>query len=343
MPVDIDPRELAVLLLYNLDPTWTVREREEVIASSLELEQAIAAVGHPTALAPLQNDKINDILRPFDPSATIVFNGCESIPGVPHSEALVACNLELLDFVFTGADSAALLLSGNKYRVKRILEETGIPTPEWRVCEEPKADGWDIFPAIVKPVNEHSSEGITRDSVVKTEAKLLDRIAYVIETYKQPALVEDFIDGREFHVSVWGNGHIEILPPAEMDFSRFDEVEDRVCTYDSKFTPGSPPYENIEMIVPAPFSENEMKVVEEICKAAYRVIGCRDYGRIDLRRRDGVYYVLDVNPNADLSPEASLSSAAEVAGYSYGETGSRIVRLAAHRHPIWGKKRKPAT
>ena len=339
MPIDIDPRDVPVLLLYNLDPSWTVREREEVTAASSQLEQAISAVGHPTTLVPLLSDEIADILRPYDPCSHIVFNWCESIPGVPHSEPLVAWNLELQDFVFTGASSAALTLSGDKYRVKRILDETGIPTPEWRLYDEPKADGWDIFPAIVKPVNEHGSEGITRESVVKTEAELLKRVAYLVETYDQPALVEDFIDGREFHVSVWGNGQIEMLPPAEMDFSLFDEVEDRVCTYDSKFVPGSQHYEDIEMILPAPLNEDEIQTVEEICKAAYTAIGCRDYGRIDLRSRGGVYYVLDVNPNADISQDASLSSAAEFAGYSYGETGSRIIRLAAKRHPVWGERR----
>ncbi len=339
MPVDIDPREVSVLLLYNLDPSWTFQEKEEVIAASSQLDQALSSIGHPTTLAPLLSGEIGEVLRPYDPASNIVFNWCESIPGVPHSEPLAAWNLEVRDFVFTGASSAVLALSGDKYRVKRILEETGIPTPEWRLCEEPKTEGWDIYPAIVKPVNEHGSEGITRDSVVKTEAELLERVAYLVETYNQPALVEDFIDGREFHVAIWGNGQIKMLPPAEMDFSRFDEVEDRLCTYDSKFTPGSRPYEDIEMILPAPLNEDEIQVVEEICKAAYTAIGCRDYGRIDLRSREGVYYVLDVNPNADISLDASLSSAAEIAGYSYAEMASRIIRLAASRHPVWGKRR----
>jgi D-alanine-D-alanine ligase len=339
MPVDINPCDLPVLLLYNLDPSWAVREREEVVAASSQLDQALSAIGHPTTLVPLVNEEIADILRPYDPASHIVFNWCESIPGLPHSEPLVAWNLEVQDFVFTGASSAALALSGDKYRVKRILEETGIPTPQWCLCEEPNVDGWDIFPAIVKPVKEHGSEGITRESVVKTEEELIRRVAYLIETYDQPALVEDFVDGREFHVSIWGNGQIEMLPPAEMDFSVFNEVQDRLCTYDSKFVPSSQHYEEIEMILPAPLNEDEIQIVEEVCKAAYTAIGCRDYGRIDLRSRDGVYYVLDVNPNADISLDASLCSAAEIAGYSYGETGSRIVRLAANRHPVWGKQR----
>ena len=84
-------------------------------------------------------------------------------------------------------------------------------------------------------------------------------------------------------------------------------------------------------------TEDERDALERTCKAAYKALGCRDYGRIDVRMRDGVVYILDVNPNADISSDASLACAAELAGYSYGETGSRIVRLAADRHPVWGK------
>jgi D-alanine-D-alanine ligase len=339
VPVNIDPREVSVLLLHNLDPSWTTREREEVLAATSQLEEALSAVGHPTTPLPLETEKIGEILRPYDSADHIVFNWCESIPGVPHSEPLVARNLEKRNFVFTGAGSASLALSADKYRVKRILEKKGLPTPEWRLYTEPRTDGWDIFPAIVKPANEHASQVITRDAVVKTEAELLNRIAYLVETYDQAALVEDFIDGREFHVSVWGNGRIEMLPPAEMDFSRFGDVEDRLCTYDSKFVPGSPHYENVKMVLPAPLAADELRTLEEICKAAYTALGCRDYGRIDLRLRDGVYYVLDVNPNADISRDASLALAGELAGYSYGEIGSRIILLAANRHPLWGKRR----
>jgi D-alanine-D-alanine ligase len=152
-------------------------------------------------------------------------------------------------------------------------------------------------------------------------------------------LVEDFIDGREFHVSLWGNGRIEMLPPAEMDFSGFSAVKDRLCTYDSKHCPGSRHYEGIHTLLPAPLSATELASMEEVCRRAYRAIGCRDYGRIDLRARDGAFYILDVNPNADISMDASLACAAEVAGHSYGQAGSKVVWMAAHRHPIWGRER----
>jgi D-alanine-D-alanine ligase len=335
---DLNPSDIPVLLLYDLDPFWSAREREEVISLTSELGRAISAAGHPTSLAALKDTDLPSLLAPYDPASHIVFNWCESIPGIPHSESLVSRTLESLGFAFTGASSRFLALTQNKYRVKKILERRNLPVPAWRCYDRAEADGWNRFPAIVKAVNEHCSKGITRESVVITEKELIDRIAYVLETYRQPALVEDFIDGREFHVSLWGNGRIEMLPPAEMDFSIFSEVQDRLCTYDSKFTPGSVHYEGIRTLLPAPLEESELRALEEVAKAAYALGGCRDYGRIDLRSRDGVFYVLDVNPNADISMDASLACAAELAGYSYGETGSRIVRLAARRHPALGRK-----
>jgi len=337
MPLQIDPSHAPVLLLYSIDPSWTTEEQEEVSSVSIQLGQAISAVGHSTTLIPLYDDDLDAVLGRHDPAEHIVFNWCESIPGRPHSEPLVVRDIERLNFAFTGATSEALALAGDKRRVKRILEQSGIPTPQWRLYDRPQSDGWNRFPAIVKAVNEHCSEGITRESVVMTEEELIARIEYVLDMYRQSALVEDFIDGREFHVSLWGNGHIEMLPPAEMDFSLFKDIQDRLCTYDSKCVPGSVHYEGIKTLLPAPLGDDELQALERVCRAAYTAVGCRDYGRIDVRMQGGVFYVLDVNPNADVSADASLACAAELAGYSYGQTGSRIVRLAARRHPVWGK------
>lgn len=337
MPVDIKPDEMPVLLLYNLDPSWTLNEKDEVTSLALQLANAISSVGHPTTLLPLENEDIHSAIKDYDPESYIIFNWCEGLPGVMHSEWLVAQALESIGFAFTGANSATLSLAQEKHRVKTLLEKSSVPTPRWQVYDNLCIEGWDIFPAIVKPVNEHCSEGITSSAVVSSRKELKNRLNYIFEEYRQMALVEDFIDDREFHVSLWGNGHIEVLPPVEMDFSIFSNVQDRLCTYDSKFVPGSSHYEGIKTLLPAPLNEDEVKSIEDVCRSAYRAIDCRDYGRIDLRVRDGVYYVLDVNPNADISYDASLACSAEFAGYTYGETGSRIVRLAARRHPVWGK------
>ena len=336
MPVNVDAGELPVTLLFNLDPAWTPPEREEAQSVCRQLREALATIGHPTTIAYVQDDRLEELLETHDPSSGIVFNWCESIPGIRHSEGLVARILESQGFVFTGSDAAALELSQNKARVKELLVEQGIPTPPWRVYHRPEHGKWGTFPAIVKLENEHASEGITRDAVVTGPDELVERVRCVIDTYEQPALVEEFIDGREFHVSLWGNGKIEALPAAEMDFSLFGDVHDRLCTYDAKFVAGSIHYEGIKTLLPAPLAADELRLMAEVCCAAYSAVGCRDYGRVDLRLRNGQPYVLDVNPNADIAADTSFACAAEVCGYSYGQLCSRIVSLAARRHPVWG-------
>ncbi len=337
MPINKKPSDLAVLLLFNLDPNWTREEQAEALGLTSQFEKAISSLGYPTTLVPVTGDDIDSALAQYDPLEHIVFNWCESLPGVAHSEWLVAKYLEKRGFIFTGAGSAALALAQDKYRIKQLLDHSSITTPKWRMYNRVPANiRWNSFPAIVKPAREHCSEGIDRNSVVNNETELMERVRYILEKYRQPVLVEDFIDGRELHVSLWGSS-VEILPPAEMEFSLLTDEHDRICSYEAKFVPGSKNYENIKTILPAPLNDDELISIEDICKTTFTVTGCRDYARIDMRMKDGVFYVLDVNPNADISPDTSTIAAAEYAGYNYGEFGERIIHLAARRHPVWGK------
>ncbi len=328
--------DIPILLLYDLDPTWPSVDLEDAVQAVAQLETALREVGHPVVSLPVCHADLAQHLHPFRPAECIVLNWCESLPGIPRSEALVARKLAALGFTYTGSTAAVLSLCWDKPRVKRLLEQGGIPTPRWRVYHEPQAGDWDCFPAIVKLAWEHCSYGITGRSVVWTRRELEEQIAYVLEAFGQPALVEDFIDGREFHVSLWGNGHVQVLPPAEMDFTAFEDPRRRLCDFDAKFTPGSPAYEHIRVLVPAPLSREEQAYLERVSLATYHRVGCRDYARLDIRLRDGVFYVLDVNPNPDISADTSTALAAAEAGYSYGELGSRLVYLAAARHPLLG-------
>jgi len=171
--------------------------------------------------------------------------------------------------------------------------------------------------------------------VVMTETSLKNRVRYIIKRFQHPALVEDFIDGRELHVSLWGNRHVDVLPPAEMRFPSFKNVHHRLCTYESKFVEESESYNDIEIVLPAPLSECELREVERVCRAAYVLVGCRDYARIDMRMEDELFYILDINPNADICPDTTTIYAAELAGYTYSDFLKRLVLLAAERHPRW--------
>jgi D-alanine-D-alanine ligase len=319
-----------------VDTSWSPDEIAETLREVAFLESAIRQEGHPVVNVPVHDTNLKAILSTYNPDEYVVLNWCEDLPGLAHSDALVAQTLESLRFSYTGSPPSVLALSWDKPRVKHILQQHGISTPRWKVYATKQTQDWKVFPAIVKPAGEHCSVGVDKGAVVLGEDELRARVAYVLEEFHQPALVEDFIDGREFHISVLGDGDTTMLPPAEMDFRAFSDVRDRLCTFDSKFTPASAHYREIRLQLPAKLGPAEYALLEKTASSAYNVLGCRDYGRIDIRMQNGLFYVLDVNPNADISCETSIVSAAEAAGYSYGAMISYLVNLAGRRHPRFG-------
>ena len=324
--------DLPVLLLHNIDPKWRKRDRSYAHESAEKLLQGLTDEGHPVDAIVVDTPFLESLLESQDPEQVVVFNWCEELPGVPRSEPLVAYTLERLGYVFTGAPGDVLATSWEKPRVKRLLERQRIATPPWRVVSTPDVEGWEHYPAIVKLAYEHCSLGVGTDAVVLSPKQLRERIAQALDMHGEPVLVEEFIDGREFHVTVWGEGRLRMLPPVEMTFNTFDDVRERVCTFDSKFTPASRHYQEIQFNAKARLTADELRLLKRAVTGAFRAVGCRDYARIDVRLRDGVFYVLDVNPNADLTPETTTVTAAEAAGISYGVLASQIVNFAARRH-----------
>jgi len=300
------------------------------------MAEALQVTGHQLLRARLEDDNIASLLSRYDPAEVIVFNWCEEVPGIPRSSWMVAQELERQGFTYTGADYPALVLSQDKRQIQQRLKDAGISTPEWKIYYSESEIDWEIFPAIVKPAFEHYSLGISRESVVLNLCELINRVNYVIEKHQQPVIVEEFIDGREFHVGVVGNDMLQMLPPAEIDFSVFPDIHDRLCTYEANFVPSSLAYQNSFAKLPIHFTADELSRLEKAVLGAYRATNCRDYARMDVRVRDSVFYILDVNHNADLSPDNSLIKAAEMIGYPYGYFGSLLVNLAAERHPIFG-------
>lgn len=328
--------DLPVLLLHNLDYTWPQADIDLCLELGDAMLEGLQAAGHPVIKARLENDQLASLLSIYNPRELIVFNWCEEVPGVPRSSWMVAQELERQGFTYTGADYPALVFSQDKRQVQKKLKDAGVPTPVWKVFYSADEVNWELFPAIVKPSFEHYSLGIERESVVETMDELVQRVSYVIERHQQPALVEEFIDGREFHVGVVGNDRLQMLPPAEIDFSVFPDIHDRLCTYEANFVPSSIAYQNSFAKLPIRFTAKELKLLENVVLGAYRATGCRDYARMDVRMRDGRFYILDVNHNADLSPDNSLIKAAEMIGYPYGYFASLLINLAAERHPLLG-------
>ncbi len=329
---------MKVLVLYNIDHFWDSCEISDARNSSKVLFESLKNEGIETYLEELNNPYLDRILKRYSPYDTIIFNLCEILPGIPHSERKVPEIIESKGFTYTGNVPEVIELCRDKQKAKEVLSRLGIRVPYGAVLTPEEAASWNLFPAIVKPAREHCSLTITEKSVVYDTTSLQEQIILVNDELNQPALVEDFIDGREFHVSVWNNEPPEILPPVEMDFTAFSEARKRICTYDSKFTPGSEHYEKIETLVPASLNDSLFKQLEKKVLTTWKGLGCLDYARFDFRLRDDKFYLLDINPNNDISFDASFALAAEMHSYSYGQMAKRIVMMAAERHPVFGEK-----
>ncbi len=329
--------DLPILLIYNIDPSWPQQDIQDSLATTRLLAAALVEAGHPVHEVSVQSADLAMALKGFTPQEYLVFNWCEELPGIPHSAHLAAQCLEEMDFTYTGADTRTLALSQDKRLVKHLLQQQKIPIPTWQVYTSDRKIDWQHFPAIVKPAFEHCSYGITRESVVQSSTELKQRVGFVLDELQQPAMVEEFLDSREFHVGVIGNGRLQMLPPAEIDYSAFNDIHDRLCTFEANFDQESRAYQLTGVILPTDLSLRQLEQLESIVIAAYRATGCRDYARLDLRLCNDVFYVLDVNTNADISPDTSLVMAAEMIGLSYGRFGSLLVNLAAKRHPVFGQ------
>jgi len=321
-----------------LDPRWDNLEMSTARYSNKVLAEALSEEGIDTYLEELRDPNLGRILKKYNPDETIIFNLCETLPGIPRSERRVLEIIENRGFTYTGNDPDLIELSCDKQKTNVIIRSLGVKVPSGAVLAAEEAGTWDIFPAIVKPSHDHCSLTLTEKSVVYDASSLQQQILFVNNELNQPALVEDFIDGREFHVSVWNNDPPEILPLVEMDFSAFAQAQKRLCTYDSKFIPGSEHYEKIETIVPAALDEKLFRKLKKDVLTIWKGFGCLDYARFDFRLRDDKFYLLDINPNNDISVDASFALAAEMANYSYGQLVKRIVMMAAERHPVFGEK-----
>jgi D-alanine-D-alanine ligase len=264
----------------------------------------------------------------------VAFNLVEGLRGDSRLEAAFAALLELVGLPYTGSPPRALALGLEKPLVRDLLRGHGLPVPPGRLLrhgDEP-LDGLR-FPCIVKPAREDASHGITTDSVVADAAAARRRGQWVRQRYRQAALVEEFVDGREFNVSILGSGaEAEALPIAEIDFEGFPAGRPRLVTYAAKWVPSSPEYRGSTSVPARALPPAAAARLAAVALDAYRAVGLRDYGRVDLRLcPERGPLLLDVNPNPDLSPDAGLARAADRAGLPYADLVGGIVEGALAR------------
>lgn len=326
-------RTYKVIILNSLMSDWTADDTAVSDEAISRMKRGLSAVGLDVTTVSVRRD-FAGALKGFDPREYVIFNWCEGIDGAPNAYDAVPPILEDLGFAYTGAGAWSLAATQDKAITKTQLLQQKIPTPVSKVYERAVLNGWRRYPALVKPATEHCSFGITRDAVVDTPQQLKERVQYVLDTWHCPALVEDFIDGIEYNISVWGGGEeVEVLPLAAMDFAAFEDYHDRLCSFDAKWNPESEAYRLGSVQCPAPTEPVLRRRIERAAIGAYRALQLRDYGRVDIRVRNGVPYVLDVNANPDITMEGGFARSARAAGYDYGQATARILGLAAQRMP----------
>lgn len=277
----------------------------------------------------------DDINRFMDDYLTnkpnVIFNLVELYKENPKLEMPFAGILELLKVPFTGAPPIALGTCQNKTLTKRILKKAGIRTPDFRFIDKPEKIYHHglTYPLIVKPAFEDASVGIENDSIVYDQERLRKRIKYVFEVYQQPVLLEEFIDGRELNVAIMGDKNPIPLPISEIDFSRMPKHLHNIVSYQAKWDPYHEAYHKTIPICPAKLPRKITLEAQKTAAACFKIVGGRDYARVDMRlSKDKKLYVLEVNPNPDLTEGAGFMRSAHAAGYTYRKALKMIVDLA---------------
>jgi D-alanine-D-alanine ligase len=265
----------------------------------------------------------------------LTFNLTESYAGDDTKDMNIAAYLDLLGRAYTGAGPHALYLAQDKALAKKIFAFHGIKTPYFATSYRGVLDhSHDIaFPLIVKPTSEDGSIGIDATSVVQSVKELMEKIHYIQEEFDSPALIEEYIEGREIYAAVLGNENPEVLPLIELDLSKLPEGMAKIAGKEVKWEKETELYKLTKSAPAEDLDEERTQRLSETALAAYRSLKLRDYGRIDMRLTDqGEVYVIEANPNPWLSSGAEFVMAAKKDGRSYTQLIGQIVDLARARY-----------
>ncbi|MBI2618966.1 MAG: ATP-grasp domain-containing protein [Ignavibacteriales bacterium] len=271
----------------------------------------------------------------------IVFNIAEGFRGASR-ESQIPAMLEMLGIPYTGSNPVTLGICLDKSRAKEILSYYRIPTPPFSVISslQDLAIAPVSFPGIVKPLHEGSSKGIFNASIVRTAAELQIEVERIVMEYDQPALVEKFLPGREFTVALLGNGNdVKVLPIAEIRFDALPPAVSPIYSYEAKWIWDQLDHPIDVHECPARIGDALRHKIESICKQAFRLLGCRDWCRIDVRLdENGEPNIIELNPLPGILPNPEEHScfpqAARAAGISYNQMLNEVLNAAIVRYEL---------
>jgi len=327
---------LRVVVLFNQpilpEDHPDADSEHEILFTGKFVQRTLAEAGYDVRSLAVSRDPavLLDGLRDLRPDA--VFNLFEGLADFGDTEAHVAGILEWLEIPYTGCPYQTLCLARGKHVTKHLLAAAGLPTAKFFVVEDIPVEDCPLeWPVIVKPATQDASVGVDQGSVVTDLDRLNDRVAYLLDNYGPPVLIEEFIRGREFSIGLVESPELRVLPVSEILFVEKDPDFWPIVTYDAKWKPGTRDYEATPPKYPARVAPRLRNKLETLAKRAFRLLGCRDYARVDFRVRGSKPYILEVNPNPDFSPIAGLAGGLESAGISHAQFTVDLVQRAFAR------------
>ena len=331
---------VEVLVLYN-EPVLPAdhpdaESEKEIVETAGEVAKILRQVGYHVVEMGVGRDPTPLWKKLQEDRPDVVFNLFEGLADHPSTETTVTGLLEWHKVPFTGSPSLTLGLANQKHLTKRLLAQAPLPTPPFFVIENEREPiptnslGW---PVIVKPAGQDASVGIEQGSVVLTQNALEDRIRYILRTYGPPVMVESFVFGRELSLSVLEReGELVPLPFYEIHFEGQQLGLWPIYDYKAKWEVGSPEQESAPISFGIEVDPALQNRLHDLAFRAFRLLGCRDYARVDFRvDLGGRPFLLEVNPNPDICPEAGLVICLEEMGCGYDDFLIGLVNNALAR------------
>jgi D-alanine-D-alanine ligase len=327
------PLRVLVLVQQDLVPPDEATA-DEVRAAPWKMEfgiiKTLRGLGHTAIPLAVESD-LGVIRKAMDEhKPQIAFNCLEGFDEVATWDANVVGYLEMLKLPYTGCNSRGLLLGRDKALAKTLLSYHRIPVPRFlivprgRKVKRPKRLS---FPLFVKSLTMDSSIGISQASVVETDGKLQERVTFVHESIGTDALVEQYIEGRELYVGVVGNRILQALPVWELSFEKMPEESQKIATERLKWSLAYQKKHGIDSGA-AVLEPAASKAIQDLCKRSYRILMMSGYARVDLRlSSEGRAFVIEANPNPQLSPDEDFAQSALSAGVKYPELIQRLLSL----------------
>jgi len=330
-------------IVYN-EPVLTGHPFSEasldVLAQVEAVEASLGNIGISSVRIPFTKDVGLFVQRVDKEGIGMIFNLCETVDDDPRFAGHPASVMELIGIPFSGSPSIALMLTADKLLTKQLLKAEGIRTPKYRFYNNMTSflPHTLKYPVIVKPRFQEASIGIDQDSIFEDEDQLRKGLPKIYERFG-PVFVEEYIDGREFNVSLLGYPLGRVLPIAEIDFSNFPEGIYPIVGYRAKWDIESFEYHNTPRSFPEGLPNDLMRKMERVALDCFRICMLRDYGRIDIRvDSKGKIYVLEVNANPCLSPNAGFTAAIDKEGMTYSDFVKDLLDFMTERASKYGYK-----